>query len=1213
MIDINDLKERGRPYLQEYLTEKGIEFNKNGLFSCIHPDHDDSNPSCGIIPASNGEEFHCLGCLDENEHIWTEKGLVPIGKIEVGDKVYSIDGTLKKVLAREDKERTDILKISTGAYRDPLILTSDHTMVVLEFEDLKKEVPFIFNNSSRPYGIGWKGIYKKPKNISVPFVEKRADEVSPYDFIAFPVCNIVGKVTSIINTYKWKGKGPKPVVIKQLNQSPEIARMLGLYMAEGNTGRGYIEFTFNIDETYTLADDVVLALKNIGLESTKFLKPERNTCTVMCGNTSLSHMFQEKFGAGAWDKKIPEEIFTWDLEHKLEFLNGYLDGDGSSKLTKKNRVYNTSVTTSKKMINGLFRLCVDCLLLPSVSYSSAYTDKDGTYHRESWILTIKTREGLSGFYQEIDNTIYYISQVEAVEEITDGDTRRIVVDISVEGNETFLTKLGVVHNCQRSGDIYTAAHYLEGKPLYGPGFLTENLSYILDKYEIEHEKIELSEQQILDIKYTKVYNAAVALMFSKNTLGSYSFIDFSHARTRGWAEDTAISLGIGTILNFDAFISALAVKTDLSKDQLIDMGIDSKLFGPTKLTFCIKDHKDKVRGFVCRNMDFKKDGDIEKYCNTSEYKNPFYQKDKLLYGLNIASKYTGLRLDIFEGYGSYVTAYQAGYRTCVAMGGTAFTADHAQLLYELGFRHINYVMDVDDTGTRLSKVYIERFSGFQGLKVTITKLPIPTEDIEKDKGNNDADYYIKTYGIDAYRKIKTIGAFEHSLEKIGDLVKESEEAISFAKETIKLLMNEENRIERGRMIKILSDKTGVSKDDLEAEIYRIQGSQANSIKNKLEKKLKNTNDPDTLEQLLSTSLSELKEGSNTKEDKYLISTAESVEVWSGIFSDMNAQKSGIHGWKTGYQILDDKLDGLAKPNRGGVAIGLAGAPQHAKSAMLLNIVTQAILNNNEDLSVLYWAIDDNRKTIGYRLVAMLSGVHIKKVRNMLPRSPEEDEAIKAAQRLLIKWTEEKKLIIKDDLFGRSKNKAEHWISSFQNESNNQILFCIDSLNNIAGDDGAEMRSKMISSSGWAKSLTTRIPCTVLATMELVKNRTDEKPNLMSIAESGKLEYDFDAIAVVWNESQGKYGNIQHCNAKWGTEGFWKPVIELDFQKNKCAAGEKGSIFFDFDPSTTRLLNARSELIVQTAPIEIKTKSGSFKIRSEFDVNEEAPPKVKLNV
>jgi hypothetical protein len=285
----------------------------------------------------------------------------------------------------------------------------------------------------------------------------------------------------------------------------------------------------------------------------------------------------------------------------------------------------------------------------------------------------------------------------------------------------------------------------------------------------------------------------------------------------------------------------------------------------------------------------------------------------------------------------------------------------------------------------------------------------------------------------------------------------------------------------------------------------------------------------------------------------------------------------------------------------------------AADLAMLNIALNAVLNNN-DVSVLYWAIDDNRKAIAYRLVAMISGVHIKKVRRMIPASEEEIACILAAQRKLLKLTEEKRFVVKDDLFGRSRRKAETWINNFQNNCPNQILFCVDSINNIAGEDGSEMRAKMISNSGWLKSLTSRIPATVMATIELVKNRGDDKPNLMAISESVKLEYDFDSIAIVWNESQGKFGDIESCTAKWGVPGFWKPIIELDFQKNKCAAGEKGSIFFDFDPATTSFLNPRASLDIEpTKPTEVKVGASTLKYSSGSDVKEEVKPKVVLNI
>lgn len=46
------------PHLSEYLEEKGINTSK--LFSCITPDHNDKNPSCGVVPS--GDAWNCFGC-----------------------------------------------------------------------------------------------------------------------------------------------------------------------------------------------------------------------------------------------------------------------------------------------------------------------------------------------------------------------------------------------------------------------------------------------------------------------------------------------------------------------------------------------------------------------------------------------------------------------------------------------------------------------------------------------------------------------------------------------------------------------------------------------------------------------------------------------------------------------------------------------------------------------------------------------------------------------------------------------------------------------------------------------------------------------------------------------------------------------------------------------------------------------------------------------
>jgi DNA primase catalytic core len=727
--------------------------------------------------------------------------------------------------------------------------------------------------------------------------------------------------------------------------------------------------------------------------------------------------------------------------------------------------------------------------------------------------------------------------------------------------------------CSANGDVFSAAHYLEGKPLLGPGFLSENLEYILSKFGIEHQPIELTKDQIDRVRFLRLHDAVVQTMLEVDVEGNLKHLDTAAAEERGWTTKTCLDLQIGSIKDLKEFTDAIQRKTSLTKASMEEMGVDKKLFGPKKITFVIRDHIGAVTGFVTRNLNWKRGSSIPKYENTSEFKNRFYDKSRLLYGLDKSKKLTGLRLDVFEGYGSYVTAYQAGYRNCAAIGGTAFTQGHVDLLYDLGFRHINLVFDHDETGKKLSESNIEKFSGYQGLKITIMKLPITAEELAEAPGNNDPDFYIRKHGVEAYRKLRNIGAFEYKISRTS-LTLGSEEAIDFAKQTAKLILNEENRIERGRMVKVLSEHTGVDREDIEAEINRIEGTQVSRIRDDLQKQLRYVKDPDALGSLLDTAQGQLVETSSTKRDKYLASVGESVEIWTEIFSDMNQLKDGVHGWKTGYPALDNMLDGIAKPEKSGIAYGIAGSPQQGKSAAMLNIALR-VAQGNDDASVLYWAIDDSRKAIAYRLVSIISGVPIKKVRRMIAPNKEEIKKILDAQNILIALCEDGRLIFKDDRFGRTKKKAEAWISDVQDKYGRHILFCADSLHNIYG--GGEMRTKLVDSSTWVKGLCTRMPLSAIVTLEIIKNRGTEKPTLQSIAESGKMEFDFDAVAVAWNETHVKHGNFDMIDTKWGSPGNWKPVIELDFQKNKSAAGEKGSIYFHFDPATTEMVRAVTKI------------------------------------
>lgn len=748
------------------------------------------------------------------------------------------------------------------------------------------------------------------------------------------------------------------------------------------------------------------------------------------------------------------------------------------------------------------------------------------------------------------------------------------------------------YSCGGYFDIYNIASIIEGKPLHGLSFVKENVEYILNKYGIDFTPIEVSEEKCLEMKYDFVYKIATNLMVAEDSLGELIYTSLEHTAKRNWKKDVCKQLIIGSVKDYNSFLDKVVSLSKLTKEEVVSMGIRPTIFNKHLITFSMKDSHGTTKGFAARDTTWKEGSLVRKYNNTSIEDNPFFKKDFLIYNLDLAKKYSDLRLDIFEGYGSVVTAIQAGHRNCVAIGGTNITDNHVHLLRSLGFSNINLILDQDGIGDKFMERYIEKFSGYPGLIVSLTNLPFSEED-KKIKGFNDPDAYIQKYGIQAYRSLKPIGIFEHLIMKNkGNIIPSSPEAVQFCRKMVKVLIGESDLIERAQMISALSEHTGIDKDDIKDEITRIEKTDIKNIKDILSKQIRDSRDTDQLLDVLSKAEMQIDDSSSTKKDRYLISLSESVSVFDDIFNDMNNQKEGIHGWKTDYPELDNLLDGIPKPTNGGVAIGFAAGPQHGKSAAMLNISLSLVLNN-KDVSVLYWAIDDNRKAIAYRLVSMLSEVSIKKVRKMAPRSPEETRKINEAQEILRSLIADRKLVFKDDRFGRSPQKAEAWIKDTQDNTSNGIVFCVDSLHNVGTNSASsETRTRIMSSSIWLKKLCATIPCTVLASIELVKNRGTEKPTLMAISESGKIEFDFDTLGIVWNQAQGAYSSIQSIDMKWGSIGNYKPIIEVDFQKNKASAGEKGSVYFNYDPETTKFVSCARKPTIGTDSVPLiqgKTK------------------------
>lgn len=137
-----------------------------------------------------------------------------------------------------------------------------------------------------------------------------------------------------------------------------------------------------------------------------------------------------------------------------------------------------------------------------------------------------------------------------------------------------------------------------------------------------------------------------------------------------------------------------------------------------RLLWPIKDLSGNVIGFGARKL--YDDDKLGKYMNTPE--TMLYHKSKVLFGLDLAKRNIAEQHQavVVEGYTDVMAMYAAGVKTAVASCGTAFGADHLQVLRRLmlddSYFHgeLIYTFDGDEAGQKAAMRAFEGEQKFTG-------------------------------------------------------------------------------------------------------------------------------------------------------------------------------------------------------------------------------------------------------------------------------------------------------------------------------------------------------------------------------------------------------------------------------------------------------------------------------------------------------------------
>jgi replicative DNA helicase len=221
-------------------------------------------------------------------------------------------------------------------------------------------------------------------------------------------------------------------------------------------------------------------------------------------------------------------------------------------------------------------------------------------------------------------------------------------------------------------------------------------------------------------------------------------------------------------------------------------------------------------------------------------------------------------------------------------------------------------------------------------------------------------------------------------------------------------------------------------------------------------------------------------------------------------------EGGIIGLPTGFTDFDNMTSGL---NPSDFAL-IAARPSMGKTALALNIVHHMAVKKK--IPVAIFSLEMSREQLVQRILSKEAEIPLQKLRTGNNLSEEEWQKINNAMKPLGAAP-----IYVDDTPGINALEIRSKARRMKAEHNIQMIV-IDYLQLMSGRDRAESRQQEISEiSRSLKGLARELNIPVLALSQLSRapeNRTDHRPLLSDLRESGAIEQDADLVAFLYRDA-----------------------------------------------------------------------------------------------
>jgi len=271
------------------------------------------------------------------------------------------------------------------------------------------------------------------------------------------------------------------------------------------------------------------------------------------------------------------------------------------------------------------------------------------------------------------------------------------------------------------------------------------------------------------------------------------------------------------------------------------------------------------------------------------------------------------------------------------------------------------------------------------------------------------------------------------------------------------------------------------------------------------------------------------------------------------------RKEMVTGVPTGFIDLDEITAGL----QGGDLVIIAGRPSMGKTAFCLNVVEQASVHLEEKVPSLIFSLEMGKEQLVQRMLCSISKVDASRLRTGHLGESDWPKLTNGAGHL-----SEAPIYI-DDTPAISVLELRAKARRLKTEKNIGLII-IDYLQLMQGNNPESRQQEISEISRSLKALAKELNVPVVALSQLnrsLESRTDKRPIMADLRESGAIEQDADVIMFVYRESV-------YCEACKSKERTCEKNHEQDAEivVGKQRNGPIGTVHLTFRGQFTRFEN-----------------------------------------